>query len=151
MTAVKASRALRGTKIHHFDGYTFCSRQIRLRLEGSKSSQVNENIQRNDSLQIKIGSRELKDVDHFKYFGSVLIKDGYCTREIKVRIAMAKETLNRKISLLTSKISIELRNKLVRYYAQSIALYGSEIWALRKLERKYLESFEMWCWRRIEN
>ena len=32
----------------------------------------------------------------------------------------------------------------------SIALYGSEIWKLRKLERKYLKSFEMWCWRRME-
>ena len=32
----------------------------------------------------------------------------------------------------------------------SIALYDSEIWTLRKLERKYLESFEMWCWRRME-
>ena len=29
-------------------------------------------------------------------------------------------------------------------------MYGSDIWTLRKLERKYLESFEMWCWRRME-
>jgi len=33
----------------------------------------------------------------------------------------------------------------------SIALYGSETFTLRKLERKYLESFELWCWRRMEN
>ena len=30
------------------------------------------------------------------------------------------------------------------------ALYGSETWPLRKLERKYLESFEIWCGRRME-
>jgi len=29
-------------------------------------------------------------------------------------------------------------------------LYGAETWSLRKLDRKYLESFEMWCWRRME-
>jgi hypothetical protein len=32
----------------------------------------------------------------------------------------------------------------------SIALYGAETWTLRKVDQKYLESFEMWCWRRME-
>jgi hypothetical protein len=31
-----------------------------------------------------------------------------------------------------------------------IALYGSETWTLRTLDRKYLETFEMRCWRRME-
>jgi len=30
------------------------------------------------------------------------------------------------------------------------ALYGAETWTLRAADQKYLESFEMWCWRRIE-
>ena len=51
----------------------------------------------NESLQIKVNNRELKDFDHFKYIGSVLIRDGYCTREIKMIIAIAIETFNRKI------------------------------------------------------
>jgi hypothetical protein len=29
-------------------------------------------------------------------------------------------------------------------------LYGAEAWTLRNVDQKYLESFEMWCWRRIE-
>ena len=33
----------------------------------------------------------------------------------------------------------------------SRALHGPETWTLRKLEQKYLESFEMWSWRRMEN
>jgi hypothetical protein len=32
----------------------------------------------------------------------------------------------------------------------SMALCGAETWTLRKLGGKNLESFEMWCWRRIE-
>jgi len=54
------------------------------------------------------------------------------------------------MSLLTSNLNIELKNKLVRCYAWSISLYGSDTWTLRKLERKYLESFEMWYCRRME-
>jgi len=30
------------------------------------------------------------------------------------------------------------------------SLYGAETWALRNVIRRYLESFEMWCWRRTE-
>ena len=56
-------------------------------------------------MQIKINNRELKEVDHFKYFGSVLTRDGYCTREIKMRIAIAKEAFKRKISLLGASIN----------------------------------------------
>ena len=70
----------------------------------------------NVSLQIKVNNRELKEVGHFKYLGIVLTRDGYCTREIKMIIAIAKEALNRKISLLTSKLNTELSKKLVRYY-----------------------------------
>jgi hypothetical protein len=28
--------------------------------------------------------------------------------------------------------------------------YGAETWTLWEIIKKYLESFEMWCWRRME-
>ena len=31
-----------------------------------------------------------------------------------------------------------------------MAVYGAETWTLRAPDQKYLESFEMWCWRRME-
>jgi len=31
-----------------------------------------------------------------------------------------------------------------------MALYGAETWTLRAADQKYLESFEMWCWRRMD-
>jgi hypothetical protein len=40
--------------------------------------------------------------------------------------------------------------KLVKVYIWSIALHDAETWTLRKIDQKYLECFEMWCWRRIE-
>jgi hypothetical protein len=30
------------------------------------------------------------------------------------------------------------------------ALYGAETWTLRAVDQKHLESFEMWCRRRME-
>ena len=54
-------------------------------------SQVMRVSRSNESLQIKVCNRELKEFDHFKYLGSVLTRDGYCTMEIKMRIAIAKD------------------------------------------------------------
>jgi hypothetical protein len=31
-----------------------------------------------------------------------------------------------------------------------MALCGADSWTLRKVDLKYLGSFEMWCWRRME-
>ena len=31
-----------------------------------------------------------------------------------------------------------------------MALYGAETSTLRAADQKYLEGFEMWCWRRME-
>jgi hypothetical protein len=50
----------------------------------------------------------------------------------------------------TSKLDLNLRKKLIKCYIWSIALYGAETWTLRKADQKTLESFEMWCWRRME-
>ena len=62
-----------------------------------------------------------------------------------------QRSIHRKMSFLTCKLNIELKKKLVRCYVWNIALYSSEeTWTLRKLERKYLETFEMWCWGRME-
>jgi hypothetical protein len=66
-----------------------------------------------------------------------------------MRIGIANEAFKRKILLLISKPSIELRKKLVRSYVYTTASYGSDTWTLRKLQRNNLESFEMWCWRRM--
>jgi hypothetical protein len=80
----------------------------------------------------------------------MITNDARCTHEIKSRIAMAKAAFNKKKNLFTSKLDFNLRKKLVKCYIWSIALYSAEMWALWKIDQKYLESFEMWCWRGME-
>jgi hypothetical protein len=63
---------------------------------------------------------------------------------------MAKAAFNKNRTLSTSTLDLELRKKLVKCYVLSIALYGAETWTLRAVDQKHLESFELWCWRRME-
>jgi hypothetical protein len=52
-------------------------------------------------------------------------------------------SLNKKIDFLRSK-------KLAKCYIWSIAVSSVEAWTFRRADQKHLESFEMWCWRRME-
>jgi len=58
--------------------------------------------------------QKLENVESFKYLGSILTNDGKCTCEIKCRIAMAKAAFNKKKTLFTSTLGLELTKKLVK-------------------------------------
>jgi hypothetical protein len=80
----------------------------------------------------------------------MITNDAKCTCDIKSRTDMAKAAFNKEHTPFTSKFDLNLRKKLVKCYIWSIALCGAETWALRKVDQNYLQSFEMWCWRRME-
>ena len=63
---------------------------------------------------------------------------------------MAKAAFNKKKNLFTSTLDLNLRKKLVKCFIWSMVFYGAETWTLRAADQKHLESFEMWCWRRME-
>jgi len=63
---------------------------------------------------------------------------------------MAKAALNKKRALFTSTLDLKVRKNLVKCYIWSIALFRAGTWVLCAVDQKHLESFEMWCWRRME-
>ena len=54
---------------------------------------------------------------------------------------MAKAAFNKKKTLFTSTLDLNLRKKLVKCYIWSIALYGAETGTLRAVDKKHVESF----------
>ena len=102
-------------------------------------------------IQIKLrGIQTVKQVDEFAYLGSIISNGGRNKREIIKRIFQAKIAFNRKKTLLASRnISLKIRKNLLKTYVWSIALYGCETWTIATEERRRLESFKMWCYRRM--
>jgi hypothetical protein len=101
-------------------------------------------------VKIMIGQKQLENVESFKYLVSVLTNYGGSTCQIKCRIALAKAAFSKKRTLFTSTLDLKLRKKLVKCYIWCTALNGAETWTLRTVDQKHLESFEMWCCRRME-
>jgi len=102
-------------------------------------------------LTIKIDDEEIEQVTSFCYLGSQITEDGRCESEIKARIAMAKVVFNGRRELMTKSFSKELKKKIIKTLVWSKALYGVETWTMKKEEKRRIEAFEMWIWRRIEN
>jgi hypothetical protein len=86
--------------------------------------------------------KQLENVEYFEYLGSMIANDARCTHLIKPMIAMAKVAFNKK-TLFISKLDLNLRKKLVKYYIWSITLYGAETWILWKVDQKHKESTEV--------
>jgi hypothetical protein len=61
-------------------------------------------------VQIMIDKNQLKNVEYFKYLGSMITNDARCTWEIKSRIITAKAAFSKKQNLFTSKLDSYLSN-----------------------------------------
>jgi hypothetical protein len=72
------------------------------------------------------------------------------TRETKFTYAITKAAINRQKTLFTGKLYLNLIQQLEKCYNWRIALHGAESCTARKVDQKYLESFEIWCWRRMK-
>jgi hypothetical protein len=100
------------------------------------------------AIQIVIDQKQPEYVEYFSYLGTMITNDASCISEIKSRIGIAKTAFNNNNNLFVSQLDLNLRKKLVKCYIWSIAWYGAENQILRNVEKSYLESFEMWWWRK---
>jgi len=98
---------------------------------------------------IMVDQKLLETVACFSCVGNLITIDARCTRDVKYSIAMAKTALSKKKALFTNRLDVYLRKKAVNCYVWSTALCGAETGTLRRVDQKYLGSFEMWCWRRM--
>ena len=63
-------------------------------------------------------------------------------------VYFSKVWLNRSPTL--QHIRLKFKKRLLKFHIWSLSLYSAETWTLWKIDQKYLGSFEMWCWRRME-
>ena len=71
--------------------------------------------------EVIVDQKQLQNVKYFNYLGSVITKYAKHTHGIKSRMTMAKVAFNKK-ALPTSKLSLNLRKKLITCYIWSIPL-----------------------------
>ena len=52
-------------------------------------------------------------------------------------------------SILKSRdITLSTKVHLVKAMVSPVVMYGCESWTIKKAERRRIDAFELWCWRR---
>ena len=46
-------------------------------------------------------------------------------------------------------ITLPTKVHLVKAMVFPVVIYGSEGWTVKKVERRRIDAFELWCWRRL--
>ena len=69
--------------------------------------------------------------------------------KVKSRICHNKSSIQKKI-IVNIRLDVNLRNKLVKCNIKITALFGAENLTLRKADHNYIESSEVWCWRKVQ-
>jgi hypothetical protein len=99
---------------------------------------------------IFIHGRKIKQVEQFSFLGSLMTSDGKCDLEIKRRIGIAKTAFqNMKSVLLSKRISVQSRLRILKCYIWSTLMYGCETWTISKGSQEKIEAAEMWFLRRM--
>ena len=72
------------------------------------------------------------------------------TKDIEHRIAIARSATIAPTNIWKDRnILVQTKKRLLQSLVFSIAAYGAKCWVLKMSDRKRLESFELWCYRRI--
>ena len=82
--------------------------------------------------------------------GSKITADGDCSHEIKRCFPLLRKAMTNLDSILKSRdITLPTKVHLVKAMVFSVVMYGCESWTIKKAERRRIDAFELWCWRRL--
>ena len=89
-------------------------------------------------------------VSDFIFLGSKIITDGDCSNEIKRRLLLGRKVMTNLDSVFKSRdITLPTKVHPVKAMVFPVVMYGCESWTVKKAERRRIDAFELWCWRRL--
>ena len=98
----------------------------------------------------QIDGETVEIVADFILGGSKITEDGDCSHEIKRHLLLGREVMTNLDRLLKSRdITLLTKFHLVKAMVFLVVMYGCESWTIKRAERQQIDSFELWCWRRL--
>ena len=98
----------------------------------------------------EIDGETVETVSDFIFEGSRITADGDCSHEIKRYLLLGRQAMTILDSILKSRdITLSTKVHLVEAMVFPVAMYGCESWTIKKAERRGIDTFELWCWRRL--
>ena len=92
----------------------------------------------------------VETVADFIFLGSKITAHGNCSHEIKRSLLLGRKVMTNLDSILKSRhITLPTKVRLVKAMVFPVVMYGCESWTIKRAECRRIDSFELWCWRRV--
>ena len=92
----------------------------------------------------------VETVTDFIFWGSKISADGDCSHEIKRCLLLGRKVMTNLDSIFKSRdITLPTKVCLVKAMVFPVVMYECESWTIKKAERRRIDAFELWCWRRL--
>ena len=92
----------------------------------------------------------METVRDFISGASKITADGDCSHEIKRHLPLGRKVMNNLDSILKSKdVTLPTKVRLVKATVFPVVMYGCESWTVKKAERRRIDAFQPWCWKRL--
>ena len=100
--------------------------------------------------EFELDGENVEIVQDFVFLGAKIEDSGSCKGEILRRLALGRAAMTGLNKIWKDKdITITTTCSIVNALVFPVVLYGCESWTIRKAERRRIDSFELWCWRRL--
>ena len=97
----------------------------------------------------EIDGETVETVSDFIIWGSKITADGDSSHEIKRHLLPGREVMTNLDSIFKSRdTTLPTKVLLVKGMVFPVVMYGCESWTVKKAERRRMDAFELWCWRR---
>ena len=98
----------------------------------------------------QIDGETKETVRDFIFLGSKSTADGDCSHEIKRPLLLGRKAMTKLDGILKHRdITLPTKVHLVKTMVFPVVMYGCESWTIKKAERRRIDAFEPWCWRRL--
>ena len=92
----------------------------------------------------------METVTDFIFLGCKITADGDYSHEIKRHLFLGRKVMTNVDSILKSRdITLPTKVRLVKGMVFPVIMYGCESWTVQEAERRRIDAFELWCWRRL--
>ena len=93
---------------------------------------------------------EVETVADNIFLGSKVNVDGDSSHKIKRCLLLGSKPMTNLDSMLKNKdITLLTKVHIVKAMVFPVVMYGHESWTINKAECQRIDTFELWCWRRL--
>ena len=98
----------------------------------------------------EVDGETVETVSDFVLGGSKITANNDFSHEIKRCLLLGRKVMTNLDSIFKSRdITLPTKVCLVKAMVFPLVMYGCENWTVKKAERRRIDAFELWCWRRL--